>query len=304
MERYYFIVEGEQRGPFTFDEVQSMKINRGTLIWREGLKDWVQAGQLKELSSSLIGFPPPIPSNILEKDRTYNINLGVRKPEFKRLNITPINTAISKTKIAKELLLISKLFIISISIGVIVCLVVGAKMYIDAKKDLTDLKKLSIDAGKEYIVANQAHIDYDAHQFAIERKLNVVTINQTLSYQKSLFDKYEREIEQFGKNDDDRIMFRMLSELNNGSSYSIYTDFTKTKSNLYQKAENLYQQSETYKELYNSKNYELENFFEENIEKALNFILIIVTIVTIIICFMRYMVKGLGWISYYSRQKI
>lgn len=48
---YYYSQDGQSRhGPVRPDELQKIGLTRETLIWREGLPDWVRAGDLAELA--------------------------------------------------------------------------------------------------------------------------------------------------------------------------------------------------------------------------------------------------------------
>lgn len=63
MTQYYYTDGKERFGPFTLDELKDKQITGSTLVWKEGLPDWVQARQLDDLQSLLssrAGYPPPI----------------------------------------------------------------------------------------------------------------------------------------------------------------------------------------------------------------------------------------------------
>lgn len=62
---FYFLVEdGKQSEPYTFDQLRDKRIKEDDLVWRNGLDNWVKAGELKELSSNIFKLPPPIPTAI------------------------------------------------------------------------------------------------------------------------------------------------------------------------------------------------------------------------------------------------
>jgi hypothetical protein len=51
----YYYTDGKERfGPFTLAEFRTRNITRDTLVWREGLIDWMPAGNLSELESLFI----------------------------------------------------------------------------------------------------------------------------------------------------------------------------------------------------------------------------------------------------------
>ena len=47
---YFIDVQGRKQGPFTTEELKRMYFIRETLVWREGLKDWIQITELNELN--------------------------------------------------------------------------------------------------------------------------------------------------------------------------------------------------------------------------------------------------------------
>lgn len=46
---YYVIVNGTQQGPYQIHQLQSLHITPTTMMWREGLPQWVPAAQIPEL---------------------------------------------------------------------------------------------------------------------------------------------------------------------------------------------------------------------------------------------------------------
>lgn len=63
MSQFYYTDGKERFGPFSLDELKEKNIKDETLVWKEGLPDWVPARNLRELESlfSTAGvFPPPL----------------------------------------------------------------------------------------------------------------------------------------------------------------------------------------------------------------------------------------------------
>lgn len=60
MSEYYIGEESNRLGPYPKKELVNKSISRETLIWREGLDDWVEAGSLDELKFLFTQVPPPI----------------------------------------------------------------------------------------------------------------------------------------------------------------------------------------------------------------------------------------------------
>lgn len=61
MEKYYFLIQnGQQSGPFTFEQLKSMPLSRETKIWYQGLDGWKSIGELPELAELHVLLPPSI----------------------------------------------------------------------------------------------------------------------------------------------------------------------------------------------------------------------------------------------------
>ncbi|GAB6008253.1 DUF4339 domain-containing protein [Dysgonomonas reticulitermitis] len=76
---FYIIVNGQQQGPFSLDELKEKGIQKDTLVWSEGMSDWQQAGDVIELKSLFGVTPPPLsqrtPSNNEQKTNFGNQTL-------------------------------------------------------------------------------------------------------------------------------------------------------------------------------------------------------------------------------------
>ncbi len=58
--KYWIIVNGEQRGPYTLDELTSRPdLTPQTPVWHEGLSDWTTADRLPELTGPRCAARPP-----------------------------------------------------------------------------------------------------------------------------------------------------------------------------------------------------------------------------------------------------
>jgi membrane protease subunit (stomatin/prohibitin family) len=66
--RYYLGIGGQQIGPFDMNglrgEIQSGRLGRATLVWKDGMSSWEPAERIPEVSSLLVagGGPPPLPT--------------------------------------------------------------------------------------------------------------------------------------------------------------------------------------------------------------------------------------------------
>ncbi len=63
MKKYYIIKNNLQQGPFTIEELYHVNISKSTLIWAEGLDDWINADKIDELKEVFMKKPPAIPTS-------------------------------------------------------------------------------------------------------------------------------------------------------------------------------------------------------------------------------------------------
>lgn len=56
--KYYMIIDGNQSGPFTPEELKYHGLRPDSMVWRQGLPNWVQASALPELQY-LFGYGSP-----------------------------------------------------------------------------------------------------------------------------------------------------------------------------------------------------------------------------------------------------
>ncbi len=60
MKKYFYSDGVNQFGPFSFDELREKNITKQTLVWFDGLSDWLPAGNISELNNFFTLNPPPI----------------------------------------------------------------------------------------------------------------------------------------------------------------------------------------------------------------------------------------------------
>ena len=63
MQYYYLNQAAEQVGPVSTEELKNAGITPKTLVWKEGMKEWVPAGAIAELKQLFTPTPPPITKN-------------------------------------------------------------------------------------------------------------------------------------------------------------------------------------------------------------------------------------------------
>ena len=61
MKKYFYAKNGERLGPYTAEEILAKNLDNNTLVWYEGLADWVKLSNAPELSSLVKSTPPPPP---------------------------------------------------------------------------------------------------------------------------------------------------------------------------------------------------------------------------------------------------
>lgn len=63
--QYLISVNGQQAGPFNMQQLQQMvmssQLQTNTYVWKQGMQNWVEAGQVMELQSLFNAMPPPPP---------------------------------------------------------------------------------------------------------------------------------------------------------------------------------------------------------------------------------------------------
>ncbi len=63
--QYLLSVNGQQAGPFNMQQLQQMvmsnQLQTNTYVWKQGMPNWVEAGQVMELQSLFNSMPPPPP---------------------------------------------------------------------------------------------------------------------------------------------------------------------------------------------------------------------------------------------------
>lgn len=53
MDQYYIIVNGQQAGPMSIEEMRSRGVNAETIVWKAGMADWTKAANVPELMMEL-----------------------------------------------------------------------------------------------------------------------------------------------------------------------------------------------------------------------------------------------------------
>lgn len=59
MQKYFLHKDGRQLGPYSKEELKQIGITRDTMLWCEGLPDWIEAKDIEELADLFRNQPPP-----------------------------------------------------------------------------------------------------------------------------------------------------------------------------------------------------------------------------------------------------
>lgn len=69
--QWYYVENGDKKGPYPANELKG-KIEKDSLLWSEGMKDWEKAEQISEFKSLFEVTPPPIPGSKEANSNTYS----------------------------------------------------------------------------------------------------------------------------------------------------------------------------------------------------------------------------------------
>ena len=67
MEKFYIVINNEQKGPFSVKEILEMDVNQNTLGWNENYDNWTKLKNIEQFKIKLSKKPPPIPKENTEK---------------------------------------------------------------------------------------------------------------------------------------------------------------------------------------------------------------------------------------------
>lgn len=110
MKRYFIAINSKQQGPFSLEELKQQEINSNTLVWFEGLKDWVKVGEIEELQEIFISSPPALPS---DKEKIYSVQAEITKKKNNRKSLHASSATIAY-EIKQNFLMLFYAFLITI----------------------------------------------------------------------------------------------------------------------------------------------------------------------------------------------
>lgn len=86
--QYWAVIDNERKGPMTLDDLTKLNLAPDTLVWREGLAEWIPAKDLCELSTIFANSDTPEPPEI-ENEATV---AGPAQPQYTTQPAEPQNT--------------------------------------------------------------------------------------------------------------------------------------------------------------------------------------------------------------------
>lgn len=73
MKYYYYSENNKQFGPFTLEEIKARRLKKSTLVWTEGMTDWISSDNIEELKDIFVSEPPPLPkTKIINSNNEIN----------------------------------------------------------------------------------------------------------------------------------------------------------------------------------------------------------------------------------------
>lgn len=112
MEKFYIVINNEQKGPFSVKEILEMDINQNTLGWNENYDNWTELKNIEQFKIKFSKKPPPIPKENIKKP----LKVIITKEKKEKKN----RKEIDYPKILTSLFLLS---FISVIIGILTFIV-------------------------------------------------------------------------------------------------------------------------------------------------------------------------------------
>jgi hypothetical protein len=110
VKEYYYLTGKDQNGPFTIEELMFKGLTHETLVWYEGMGNWVEAVNVAELQELIKKIPPPIPT---KPEKTLKVEAEISKKKEKL--ISPKTEVV----VAKETKSVFKQILYGLIIGVV-----------------------------------------------------------------------------------------------------------------------------------------------------------------------------------------
>ena len=114
MRKYFYLKDGEQEGPISFEELELVDLQEDTLVWFEGLEKWVSASEVPELKQKFaVISPPPFKGEKKAVGITYDSEYGIKEtPKKKLANIFSLNGEIGRKEYGLTIFISTLVFIL------------------------------------------------------------------------------------------------------------------------------------------------------------------------------------------------
>lgn len=162
MDKYYIVINNEQKGPFTIDELKEQNIELSTLVWNEGMENWEEAKNVAELRNIIRISPPPIPKI---SDVTYKVEAEIKSKKEKLIKPETEIVVAKEIKTAYRLALYSLISII-LTFPIFFNIEGGFKL-LKTKKNLPDCHKVESDL-REKLQSSQVY-DSEFRDYVYDR---------------------------------------------------------------------------------------------------------------------------------------
>ena len=82
---YYYAKNEEKIGPLSLDELKKIELKKDTLVWHEGLDDWIKAEDVSELKSLFAEKKTDNESKIIEAEENKPAEEGKKKSKNQKI---------------------------------------------------------------------------------------------------------------------------------------------------------------------------------------------------------------------------
>lgn len=94
---YWIFLNNERKGPYSFDEIEQMTFPPTTLVWKEGLSEWLEAKDVEELAHRFA--QPTQPPIYEEEEPIVEVKADIEEPQPEEAQIDEDETPIAEPPI-------------------------------------------------------------------------------------------------------------------------------------------------------------------------------------------------------------
>ena len=104
LKKFFIAKNDEKFGPYSISELLTVDIDKETLIWYNGLENWVKINEVDELSQIFNQVPPPIPKSIMDSTQKVIVESPIDITLTKKSQFTEEERIEKKRNMTKYLL--------------------------------------------------------------------------------------------------------------------------------------------------------------------------------------------------------